>query len=324
MHHAMANTHHTVVSDSMVARYVYLFMGVLAVSTVGALVLAYLYTNATRTLQTVQSDRVTLQSTYDTAVREHTDSTRTLEMRLASTSEVLRQTEEARATYQRKFEEKEEEVNELSRQVKKISGTVGVLDKLAKTDPELLMKYSKVYFLNEHYTPGKLSKIEATHSAVTTDQYLEARVYDQLETMLEDAKEDAIDIKVRSAYRSFDAQKNLKSAYTVSYGSGANTFAADQGYSEHQLGTTVDLTSPESGNQLAGFDTTKAFAWLQKHAHTYGFVLSYPKGNAYYIYEPWHWRYVGTKLATDLHEDGKFFYDLDQREIDKYLVEVFE
>jgi D-alanyl-D-alanine carboxypeptidase len=247
-----------------------------------------------------------------------------LEASLASTTEILRQSEEARETYKARLEDKEDEVDALAKQVKKISGTVGVLDKLAKTDPELLMKYSKVYFLNEHYTPAKISKIESEYAAVQTEQYLESRVYDRLTDMIDEAAEDDVVIKVRSAYRSFEAQKNLKSAYSVSYGTGANTFSADQGYSEHQLGTTVDLTSPENGNQLAGFDTTQAFAWLQKNAHKYGFTLSYPKGNAYYIYEPWHFRYVGEDLASDLQEDGKFFYDLDQREIDKYLVSVFE
>lgn len=247
-----------------------------------------------------------------------------LESELASTSEILRTTEEARETYQKRYEEKEEEVEELASQVKKISGTVGILDKLSKTDPELLIKYSKVYFLNENYIPEKLSKIEAEYSAVPTDQYLETRVYGQLTDMIDDANEDGVDIAVRSAYRSFEAQKNLKGAYSVSYGTGANAFSADQGYSEHQLGTTADLTSPENGNQLAGFDTTKAFAWLQKNAHKYGFILSYPKDNAYYIYEPWHWRYVGEDLAGDLKDDNKNFYDLDQREIDKYLVSVFD
>lgn len=248
----------------------------------------------------------------------------TLEAELASTTELLRTTEEARESYQRRFEEKEEEVDELAGQVKKISGTVGILDKLAKTDPELLMKYSKVYFLSEHYTPEKLTKIAEKYSAVPTDQYLETRVYGELTDMIDDAKDDDVNITVRSAYRSFEAQKNLKSAYSVSYGTGANAFSADQGYSEHQLGTTVDLTSPENGNQLAGFDGTKAFAWLQKNAHKYGFILSYPGGNAYYIYEPWHWRYVGHDLAGDLKDDGKNFYDLDQREIDEYLVTVFD
>jgi D-alanyl-D-alanine carboxypeptidase len=247
-----------------------------------------------------------------------------LESQIASTSETLRLTEEARESYKTRLEAKEDEVDELARQVKKISGTVGVLDKLSKTDPELLMKYSKVYFLNEHYVPEKLTKIDEQYSAVPTDQYLESRVYVKLKKMLDDANEDGIDIAVRSGYRSFDTQMNLKNAYSVSYGTGANAFSADQGFSEHQLGTAVDLVSPESGNQLAGFETTKAYAWLQKNAHKYGFILSYPRDNAYYIFEPWHWRYVGVDLASDLHADGKFFYDMDQRDIDKYLADIFD
>ncbi len=279
--------------------------------------------------ESAQTDALTLE--LEAARAEHSGLSAenqsriiSLEASLASTTEILRQSEEARETYKARLEDKEDEVDALAKQVKKISGTVGVLDKLAKTDPELLMKYSKVYFLNEHYTPAKISKIESEYAAVPTEQYLESRVYNRLTNMIDEAAEDDVVIKVRSAYRSFEAQKNLKSAYSVSYGTGANTFSADQGYSEHQLGTTVDLTSPDNGNQLAGFDATKAFAWLQKNAHKYGFTLSYPKGNAYYIYEPWHWRYVGEDLASDLHADGKFFYDLDQREIDKYLVSVFE
>jgi len=31
----------------------------------------------------------------------------------------------------------------------------------------------------------------------------------------------------------------------MTFGSGANKFTADQGYSEHQLGTTVDFTTSE-------------------------------------------------------------------------------
>ncbi|MFM2374465.1 MAG: hypothetical protein RLZZ234_460 [Candidatus Parcubacteria bacterium] len=286
--------------------------------------LGYTYVREVRQNDMLAAELEATRATHGGISAENVARIATLETSLASTSELLRQSEEARETYKTRLGEKEDEVDALAKQVKKISGTVGVLDKLAKTDPELLMKYSKVYFLNEHYTPAKIAKIDAAYSAVPTEQYLEARVYARLTDMIDDAADDDVIIKVRSAYRSFEAQKNLKSAYSVSYGTGANTFSADQGYSEHQLGTTIDLTSPENGNQLAGFDATKAFTWLQKHAHDYGFTLSYPKGNAYYIYEPWHWRYVGEDLASDLHADGKFFYDLDQREIDKYLVNVFE
>jgi D-alanyl-D-alanine carboxypeptidase len=296
-------------------------LGVLVLATA---ILGY-YAYATETKRAaLEAELVEANAEYE-GTRSETDARiASLEAELASTSEILRTTEEARVSYKRRYEEKEDEVDELAGQVKKISGTVGVLDKLSKTDPELLMKYSKVYFLNEHYTPEKLTKINAVYSAVPTDQYLESRVYAHLKDMIDDANDDGVDIAVRSAYRSFDTQTGLKGAYSVTYGSGANTFSADQGYSEHQLGTTVDLVSPENGNQLEGFDSTKAFAWLQKHAYKYGFILSYPKDNAYYIYEPWHWRYVGEDLASDLRDDGKFFYDLDQREIDKYLVSIFD
>lgn len=214
---------------------------------------------------------------------------------------------------------------EFENQINVVTGTVGKLDKLSKLDPELLLKYSKVYFLNEHYVPEKLTEIDSTFRFKTAEpEYIHGKVAHKLDDLLNDAKEDGVEILVSSAYRSFDEQKQIKGVYTTIYGSGANTFSADQGYSEHQLGTTVDFTTTAIGGGLTGFENSPAYTWLQKNAHRYGFVLSYPKNNAYYIFEPWHWRYVGEDLADDLHDDGKFFYDLDQREIDKYLISIFD
>lgn len=210
-------------------------------------------------------------------------------------------------------------------QIQSIGGTVGKLDKLSQIDPELLEKYSKVFFLSENYIPAKLTQIPADLVAKPKDEYFEARALPYLENLLNAAADDGIDLTVASAYRAFEEQKNLKNAYTVAYGSGANSFSADQGYSEHQLGTAVDFTGSEVGGGLVtSFDETKAYAWLQKNAYKYGFILSYPKGNAYYIYEPWHWRFVSRDLAQDLHADGKNFYDLDQRDIDTYLINFFD
>lgn len=210
-------------------------------------------------------------------------------------------------------------------QIEKITGTVGKLDKLSKTDPELLKKYSKVYFLNEHYAPQKLVLLDDAYAYDETKEfYLEKEVVPFFEDMVADAKKDGIDLWVVSAYRSFETQSELKSAYTVTYGSGANAFSADQGYSEHQLGTTIDFTTKNLGGGLSGFDTTPTYEWLQDNAYKYGFVLSYPKGNSYYIFEPWHWRFVGTELAKDLHKDEKYFYDLDQRTLDEYLISIFD
>lgn len=210
-------------------------------------------------------------------------------------------------------------------QIEDITGTVGQLDKLSKIDPELLMKYSKVSFLNEHYAPEKVTEIASTFRFKTDEpEYIHSKISRRLNSLLEDAQEDGVSLLVVSGYRSFDEQKSLKSAYSVQYGFGANAFSADQGYSEHQLGTTVDFTTTEIGGGLNGFETSKAYTWLIEHAHEYGFVLSYPKDNAYYIFEPWHWRFVGEDLADDLHDDGKYFYDLEQREIDKYLISIFD
>lgn len=208
-----------------------------------------------------------------------------------------------------------------------LTGTVNTLEKLSKTDRELLQKYSKVYFLNENYVPVQLSNIDQKYLKNKNDNLqFHTVVLPFLNKMIDDADlGTTTNLQVVSAYRSFGEQGALKSAYKVIYGSGANTFSADQGYSEHQLGTTVDLSSPTSDAVLEiKFENSPAFAWLKDNAYKYGFVLSYPKGNAYYQYEPWHWRFVGIALATELHNEGKNFYDLPQRDIDAYLTIIFD
>lgn len=207
----------------------------------------------------------------------------------------------------------------------KISDSVGTLEKLNETDKELLQKYSKVYFLNEHYVPQDLTRIGREY---LTDPEKRLQIHTSVQPYLEDmlaaALDDEIEIKVLSAYRSFGEQTSLKANYKVTYGSGANQFSADQGYSEHQLGTTVDLTSPENNLTLNNFQGTRAYEWLKDHAWEYGFTLSYPENNAYYEYEPWHWRFVGKSLARKLYRDGVYFYDMEQREIDKFLLNIFD
>ncbi len=223
--------------------------------------------------------------------------------------------------------EREENRNEeFEDQIRKITGTVEILDKLSKTDEELLQKYSKVSFLNEHYKPERLREIddEWKYSEDRSHQ-LHSQVMSFFEDMVEAAKDDGVDLWVVSAYRSFDTQAQLKGAYTVTYGTGANAFSADQGFSEHQLGTAIDFTTTDmNGGLTSAFENTEAYKWLTENAHKYGFTLSYPKGNAYYVFEPWHWRFVGISLAKDLERDNAHFYDWEQRKIDEYLIEIFD
>ncbi|MFH1608995.1 MAG: M15 family metallopeptidase, partial [Patescibacteria group bacterium] len=199
------------------------------------------------------------------------------------------------------------------------------LEKLSKMDPELLKKYSKVYFLNEHYMPVSLSYIGVgSKSTQSSNIQIHSDVLPYLEKLISAGNLDNMGIRAQSAYRSFGKQSEIKSKALITYGIGANKFSADQGYSEHQLGTAIDFTTIKTAGVLDGFEKTPEYKWLLENAYKYGFVISYPVGNSYYEFEPWHWRFVGVELATKLHQDNKNFYDLDQRIIDSYLVKLFD
>lgn len=216
-------------------------------------------------------------------------------------------------------------VDAFSAQLSQITGQIGILEKIHRTDPELLKKYSKVYFLNENYVPQKLITIDPKYvTGAKHEQYFQATVWPNLQNLLDNASSSGVDLKIISAYRSFDEQVDLKTSYKVVYGSGANSFSADQGYSEHQLGTALDFTTLKLGATFSTFDKTPGYEWLIQNAYKYGFILSYPKNNGYYVYEPWHWRFIGKALSQKLHDENKNFYDLDQREIDTYLVSFFD
>ncbi len=209
-------------------------------------------------------------------------------------------------------------------QIQTLSGTVGTLTKLSQTDRELLKKYSKVYFLSENYIPAKLTQIDQQYILKKDDEYIHTDVLSFLTRMFAEANAGGNNLKIVSAYRSFDEQAAVKTGYKVLYGSGANQFSADQGYSEHQLGTTMDITTQNLGGLSLQFEKQPGYKWLTDNAYRFGFILSYPKNNAYYQYEPWHWRFVGVELATKLHDESKRFYDVTQREIDMYLISIFD
>ena len=239
--------------------------------------------------------------------------------------------EQSTAELERQLSSAESEIDGLNEELgnerednERYEERVDELEKLATLDPELLAKYSKVFFLNENYEPSGLDAISTKYLLDPTKEvefHEDAMRY--LKRLMDAAAKANLTLAIASGYRWFETQATLKSGYRVTYGSGANAFSAEQGYSEHQLGTTVDLTTRSLASLTTSFETTKEFQWLTQNAYRYGFVLSYPKGNAYYQYEPWHWRFVGTDLARTLNRNGKYFYDMDQREIDEYLIDIF-
>jgi LAS superfamily LD-carboxypeptidase LdcB len=214
--------------------------------------------------------------------------------------------------------------DQLAAEFGQIQGTVATLDKLSKTDPELLRRYSQVYFLADNYAPASLAEIDRRFwNNANRPEKINAQVKRHLEEMLSAASSSNAAILVASGYRSFGEQGDLKQRYVITYGAGANKFSADQGYSEHQLGTAVDLSTPASRG-LTGFEKSAAYKWLGDNAFRFGFILSYPEKNGYFQFEPWHWRYVGVRLATFLHNTNKYFFTLPQREINSYLIDLFD
>jgi len=223
------------------------------------------------------------------------------------------------------IEETESELEDLEDEVSKLQGGLDILSRLTTIDPEILKKYSRVYFLNEHYRPDKLVLIDKKYWVpANDDEFIHKDVWPHLEELLEEAEDDNINLRIISAFRTFDEQKNLNASYNITYGQGANQFSAYQGYSEHQLGTTLDFTTEELGTNYTSLASTEAYQWLSDNAYKYGFVLSYPEDNEYYQFEPWHWRFVGRELARDLHKKNMNFYDMDQQEIDTYRLDIFQ
>lgn len=128
------------------------------------------------------------------------------------------------------------------------------------------------------------------------------------------ATEAGLDLRVRSAYRSFETQ-----CYTFNYWVEENgydhavRYSARPGRSEHQLGTALDITAASVGWALsARLASTPEGAWLMVNAHRFGFALSYPEGQEAatgYGYEPWHWRYLGRDAAAERDATGIWGYE---------------
>ena len=147
---------------------------------------------------------------------------------------------------------------------------------------------------------------------------LEATAAYWCKKMIAAAEADGIDLKVLSAYRTIKYQQNLidrnvksrmeedgmtyeEAVYDVSIN------IAPAGGSEHNAGLAVDIIDRNHWDTYEEFEETKEFDWLINHCADYGFILRYPKGKediTGYIYEPWHYRYVGAKYAKKVADSG--------------------
>lgn len=154
---------------------------------------------------------------------------------------------------------------------------------------------------------------------VSGERRLDIRCADYAIQMLRDAEEQNVGLYVTSAYRSIEKQaENMENYINTLMAQGYTKEAATEqahkeialpGHSEHNAGLAMDIVSDNywsSHNDLEeSFDQLPQYNWLIENSWKYGFILSYPKGKegiTGFIYEPWHYRFVGLEHAQKIHE----------------------
>jgi D-alanyl-D-alanine carboxypeptidase len=173
----------------------------------------------------------------------------------------------------------------------------------------LLHPVDKQHALPASYVPPGLETVPAQNSAPGFSGSLRGDVIASLQGMLGAASAAGHDVRVVSAYRSYSQQVATFQYLVDTLGyDQAVRVSAMAGHSEHQLGSTVDLSIASEGWQLEeSFGSTAAGQWLAAHGHEYGFALSYPAGAepvTGYAYEPWHFRYIGEAEAAEWKASG--------------------
>ena len=176
-------------------------------------------------------------------------------------------------------------------------------DKASKLD----VIVNKYYKLDKDYEPEDLTVINSKFASGT--QKLRKEAADKFEEMASDMLKENLKIYAGSTYRSYSYQEGLYNRYVKKDGfKEAETYSARAGYSEHQLGLAVDIVNGK-WNYLSEGD--KEYTWLINNSYKYGFILRYPHESEYitgYVFEDWHFRYLGIDLATKVYE-SKLTYD---------------
>lgn len=164
----------------------------------------------------------------------------------------------------------------------------------------LVNKYHK---LDENYEPSDLTIIDSKYASGTQKLRKEAQI--KFEEMASDMAKENLKIYAGSTYRSYTYQKGLYDRYVKKDGfAAAETYSARSGYSEHQLGLAVDIVN---GKWDYLSENDKEYDYLVKNSYKYGFILRYPRGSEYitgYMFEDWHFRYLGVELATKVFNSG--------------------
>ena len=169
------------------------------------------------------------------------------------------------------------------------------------TSKGVLMLVDGRHYLDENYKPDNLVAFNKTFTY--EDNKADTAVVNAFVAMQQDCKQQTgAQLMVNSAYRSYKQQ-------IATYNRNEKQYVAQAGFSEHQTGLAIDVTSLQHPMRWP-FDTSEEGVWMREHCHEYGFILRYPKIRGHimnYTYEPWHLRYVGKDAACRIHNEGITF-----------------
>ena len=166
---------------------------------------------------------------------------------------------------------------------------------------------NKYYSLDEKYEPDNLETISKQYALEGMELVHDAKI--AFEEMAKAAKKENLNIIAMSTYRDYNYQVKIYNQYVKADGQEkVDTYSGRPGHSEHQTGLAVDVYNGKVN--YTKFETTKEFAWMNEHAHEYGFILRFPKDKIEetgYTYESWHYRYVGKNEAKYIKENNISF-----------------
>lgn len=165
----------------------------------------------------------------------------------------------------------------------------------------------------EDYVPPDL--VSTSKAGISGGGSIRAVAIDDLRAMAAAAAKNGTPISVISAYRSYQEQvASFNGWVAVDSYEHAITYSQRPGHSEHQLGLAIDFGQVGGPSSLSFPDWTKTptGAWMARNAWKYGWVLSYPWGKGYSLWnekvcfhpEPWHYRYLGREMAAKVHASG--------------------
>lgn len=144
-------------------------------------------------------------------------------------------------------------------------------------------------------------------TSVGGGQRLRAEAASALSKLITDAKMADLYISPLSGYRSYSTQVSVYNNEVAANGQAvADTQSARPGYSEHQTGLAIDVGGGGCGIEDC-FGNTNEGKWVAANAYKYGFIIRYIPGKQTitgYRAEPWHIRYVGAALATEMRNQN--------------------